>query len=120
MSVVTCALCAEDAECVGNLFICEPCSSKVTIAYLGRFRQLQEELGRERLANVKLSARALETGKKHSEQSERTRLAHYETNAALELRLRNMREYLMGLRAWPIRKLIDGAVACLDGKAKTE
>ena len=114
-----CAICNKPAD-TSDPPVCDDCAARVAVEYLGRFSELQDELGRERLANVKLSARALETGKKHSEQSERTRLAHYETNAALELRLRNMREYLMGLRAWPIRKLIDGAVACLDGKAKTE
>ncbi len=116
MSIVTCALCAEDAECVGNLFICEPCSSKVTIAYLSRFSQLQEELGHERLANVNLSARAVETGKKHSAAILRARQAHDDTCADMKLRLQNAREYLMDLRAWPIRKLVDGAVACLDGE----
>ena len=116
MSVVTCALCGEDAECVGNLFICEPCSSKVTIAYLCRFSKLQDELGRERLINVNLSARAVETGKKHSAEIRRARQAHDDTCADMKLRISNAREYLTGLRAWPIRKLVDGAVACLDGK----
>ena len=116
MSVVTCALCGEDAECVGNLFICEQCSSKVAVAYLGRFSQLQDELGRERLINVNLSARAVETGKKHSAEILRARQAHDDTCADMKLRISNAREYLTGLRAWPIRKLVDGAVACLDGK----
>ena len=95
--------------------VCDECGGSVAMEFLGRFGTIQKDLEREKLACANLSDRASKASQQHGDEMSRMRRSHTETTAGLKLRIERARTYLMGLRAWPIRRFIDRAVARLDG-----
>jgi len=116
MSVVTCALCGEDAECVGNMFICQLCSSKVTAAHIGRFIQIESELVREKAAAGHLAARMTKLVTDQDDRVAGMMSEHQLVKQELSDRISSARKYLRSIRRWPYKEFVDGVVSRLNGE----
>ncbi len=116
MSVVTCAHCGDEAECVGNMFICEPCSSKVAVAYMSRFVEIKSELVREKVAAGHLADRVNKLVTDQSDRVAGMMSEHQLVKQELADRISSARKYLRSIRRWPYKEFVDGVVSRLDGE----
>ena len=112
---MTCAICHEEKECVGDPPVCDLCGCTVAMRYMGEFGRMRGELTREKIAGANLADRLTKLAKVNGDRVAGLVSEHQLVTSDMADRISKTRHYLYGLRNWPFKGFVDHAIEILDG-----